>query len=114
MRGNEYIQVLKGLSREEKEIEIWNVSKLCLKGEISMSTWSRKLNWLFKKNAQLRKISEAQAEMDIRNWEHRNADIAFFYETNRELESQRLGLYQANQWADQAQREKLIYVENWK
>ena len=44
--------------------------------------------------------------MDIRNWEHRNFDIAFF-EINRELESERLELYQANQWADQAQREKI-------
>ena len=28
-------------------------------------------------------------------------------ETNRELETQRLELHQANQWADQAQREKI-------
>ena len=27
-------QVLKGLCREEKEIEIWKVCKLCPKGEI--------------------------------------------------------------------------------
>ena len=27
--------------------------KLCLKGEISTSTWNRKLNWLFKETAQL-------------------------------------------------------------
>ena len=46
--------------------------------------------------------------MDISNWEHRKSDI----ETNRELESQRLELYQANQWADQAQREKInLYGE---
>ena len=43
--------------------------------------------------------------MDMRNWEQRNADIALC-ETNQELESQILELYQANQWADQAQREK--------
>ena len=29
------------------------------------------------------------------------------YETNREVESQRLELYQAHQWADQSQREKI-------
>ena len=29
------------------------------------------------------------------------------YETNRELGSQRLDLYQANQWADQAREEKI-------
>ena len=48
------MQVLKGLCREEKEIEIWKVRKLCLKSENYMSTWNRKLNWLFKENAQLR------------------------------------------------------------
>ena len=41
-------------SREERETEIWKVRKLCLKGEFSMSTWSRKLNWRFKENAQIR------------------------------------------------------------
>ena len=46
-------QVLKALCREDKEIDIQRVCKLCLKGEISMSTWNRKLNWMFKENAQL-------------------------------------------------------------
>ena len=35
-----------------------------------------------------KRFSEAQAEMDIRNWERRNSDVAL-HETNRELESQR-------------------------
>ena len=47
-----------------------------------------------------RRLSEAEIQM-VR----RNSDIDL-HETNRELESQRLELYQANQWADQAQREK--------
>ena len=49
------LQVMKGLCREEKEIEIRNVCKLCLKCEIPTTTWNRKLNWLFNENAQLRK-----------------------------------------------------------
>ena len=54
-----------------------------------------------------KRLSEAEAEMDRRSWwEQRNSDVAL-HETNRELESQRLELYQANQWADQAQREKI-------
>ena len=53
-----------------------------------------------------KRLSEAEAEMDIGNWEQRDAENAL-YETNRGLESQRLELYQANQWADQAQREKI-------
>ena len=28
--------------------------KLCLKGKIYIFTWNRKLNWLYKENAQLR------------------------------------------------------------
>ena len=53
-----------------------------------------------------KRLSVAEAEIDRRNWEQRNADIAV-YETNRQLESQRLELYQENQWADQAQRENM-------
>ena len=98
--------MLKGLCGEEKETDIWKVRKLRLEGEISMSTWSRKLKRLFKESAQLRKrLSESEADMDFLNWEQRNSDNALC-ETNRELESQRLELYQANQWADQAQRGK--------
>ena len=44
--------------------------------------------------------------MEIRNWEKRNSDIAY-YQINLELESQRLQVQQAIQWADQAQREKV-------
>ena len=35
------------------------------------------------------------------------------YETNRELESHRLELHQANQWADQTQREKINLRGEW-
>ena len=41
--------------------------------------------------------------MDKRNWDQRDADIAL-HVTNLELESPRLELYQAHQWADQAQK----------
>ena len=36
-------------------------------------------------------LSKAEADMEIRNWEKRNSDIAL-YETKQELESQRLQL----------------------
>ena len=52
-----------------------------------------------------KRLSEAQVEVDRGEWERRNADIALC-ETTRHLESQRVELYQANQRADQAQREK--------
>ena len=53
-----------------------------------------------------KRLSEAEADVGIRNWEQRNADVALD-ETNRELESRRLELCLVNQWADQAQREKI-------
>ena len=54
-----------------------------------------------------KRFSEGDEDMEVRNSEHKNSDVAF-YETNQELESQRLVLYHANQWADdQAQREKM-------
>ena len=43
----------------------------------------------------------------MRNWEKGSSDMAL-YGTNRELESQRLELHQVNQWADQAQRDKIV------
>ena len=57
-------------------------------------------------SASQRRLSEAEADVYPRNREQKNADVALC-ETNRELESQRLELYQANQSTDQAQREKI-------
>ena len=51
-----------------------------------------------------RRPSEAEVEMDMKSWERRNTDMAR-YETNRQLESQQMELYHANEWASQAQME---------
>ena len=51
-----------------------------------------------------RRITE-EADLEIRRWEQKSSEIAL-YETRRELESQRLELHQANQWGDQARKEK--------
>ena len=50
-------------------------------------------------NAAQKRLSEAEADMEIRNWEKRNSDIAL-HESHQELESQRLQI-------QQAQREKM-------
>ena len=88
-------QVLKGLCREKKVTEIWKVHKLFPKGEISIHCYLEQKAELAVQGecAAQKRLSEAEAEMDIRIWERRNADIALF-DTNRELESQRLELYQ--------------------
>ena len=48
-----------------------------------------------------KRLSEREVEMDRISWEKGNSNLVLF-ETNQQLES----LYQANQWANQAQREK--------
>ena len=52
------------------------------------------------------KLYEAAAEVEARNWEKKNSDLAY-QEINSEFESQRYELHQANRWADQAQRDKI-------
>ena len=101
------MQVLKGSCREEEEIEIWKVCKLSWKRQ-NLHVYLEQKGKMANRGecAARRRSSEAEADMGIRNWEQRNSDCAL-YETNRELESQRLELYPANQWADQAQREKM-------
>ena len=49
---------------------------------------------------------EAEAEVEARNWEKRNSDIAF-REIHQEFGTQRFQLHQASRWADQAQRDKI-------
>ena len=52
------------------------------------------------------RLYKAEAEVEARNCEKINSDIAF-QEINQEFESQLFQLQQANQWADQAQRDKI-------
>ena len=107
MRGNEsFSSVERSLSRGKRDRDLESAQTLSER---------RNLQAYLEKKAELacqgecaahKRLSEAEAEMDKRNcWKQRNADRAL-YETNRQLESQRLELYQANQWADQAHREK--------
>ena len=54
---------------------------------------------------------EAEADVEVKHWENRNSDTAL-YEINQEFESQRSQLQRANQWADQAQTDKIsLYGE---
>ena len=55
----------------------------------------------------LQKLYEAEADVEVKHWEKRNSDMALD-EFNQEFESQRFQLQQANRWADQAQRDKII------
>ena len=104
MRGNESISSVEGtLSRGKRD--------RYLESAQTLSEW-RNLHAYFEQEVELavqgkgvaqKRFSEDEAEMDKRNWDQRDADIAL-HVTNPELESLRLELYQANQWADQAQK----------
>ena len=52
------------------------------------------------------RLYEAEAEVEARNWEKRNSDIAV-QEINQEFEYRRIQLQQASRWADQAQRDEI-------
>ena len=52
------------------------------------------------------RLSEAEADVEVKHWEKKNLGIAL-HEINQEFESQRLQLQQLNQWADQAQRDRI-------
>ena len=56
-------------------------------------------------NEAQKKLSEIEADVEIRRWEQRSSEIAL-HESYRELETQRLQLLQANTW-DNAQSERI-------
>ena len=107
MRGSESISSVEGtLSRGKRDRDLESVQTLSERRNLHAHLEQKAELAVQGECAAQRRLSEAEAEMNIRNWEQRNSDVAV-YETNRELESQRLEPYQANQWADQAQREKI-------
>ena len=57
-------------------------------------------------NLARRKLNLTGYDLEIQNLERRNSEYAFI-ESRRELESQRRQLLEANQWADQAQRQRI-------
>ena len=108
VRSNESIaSVEEYVCPDGKEIEIWIVCKLCRKGTISMSTWNRKLNLPLEEKMQLRKdYLKLKPMWRLEDGNRKGSEMAL-YATDRELESQRLELHQANQCADQPQRENI-------
>ena len=61
---------------------------------MSRKSLNGKLNWPCLSNDK----NEAEADVEIKHWEERNSDIALS-EIDQELESQRVQLHRANQWA---------------
>ena len=57
-------------------------------------------------SAAQRILSDGEANLEIRRREHRKSEFGL-HETDRKVESLSMELHQANQWADEAQREKI-------
>ena len=75
--------------------------------KISTKSLSGKLNWPSEEREWLsKKCMKLRQKWRPNIWEKKNSDVAF-HEINQEFESQRQQPQQANQWADQAQREKI-------
>ena len=101
MRGNESLSSVEGtLSRGKRGRDLECAQTLSERRNLHAYLEQKAELAVQGESATQKRLSEAEAEMDIRNWEQRDACMAL-HETSRELESQRLELYQA-------QREKII------
>ena len=108
VRGDETIASVEGtLSRGKRDRDLESAQTLSERRNLHAHLEQKVELAVPGECAAQKRLSGAEAEMDMRNWEPRNADIAL-HETNRELESQRLE-HQASQWAIQAQREKIFF-----
>ena len=82
-----------------------------LMNEISEKTWNEELNKLFLVKFSSEKIIfDWVRPGDSELWAKEIQNIFFLIESRRELESQRRQLMEANQWADQTQREGIHFV----
>ena len=68
--------------------------------------------FLFSPESRGKKDRDTNGEVEAKNLGKRNSETAF-REINQEFESQRFQSHQASRWADQAQRDKISFMENW-
>ena len=106
------ISVVKSMSKENRRNSIWSHS---LQTHRDFNSDERDLGEHFERRAQQAMLGEnsvprrlflKEYKIEIQNSEPRNSEHAMF-ESQRELESHRRQLLKGNQWADQAQRERI-------
>ena len=104
VHGNEFVaSVEESESREKRDRDLNSV--LTLSDRQHLHDYGERKGELAVRgeNAAQKRLAEAEADLEIRRWQQKSSERAL-YETHRELESQRLELHQANQWADQFQK----------
>ena len=80
--------------------------ELCLRGRLFSNTLKRKEERALQGESTAQKrLSDGEVEMDRKSCERINSFLAL-NETNQQLESQRLELYQAIQWAGSSSKEQ--------
>ena len=84
----------------------WKGKEFCPNKETFTTSLKRKLIMLLKENAQLRQDYLRRRQNRTEENGKESTLILLFMKTSRQLESQRMELYLANQSTDQAQREK--------
>ena len=95
VRGSESISSVEGtLSKGERDRDLERAQTLSERRTLHVYIEQKAELAVQRECAAQKRLSEAESEMDRRNWERRNADIAL-YETNQELESLILELHQA-------------------
>ena len=114
MRGNASIaSVERTLSGENRDRDPESVQTLFER---------RNLHVYFEEEADLvvqgecaaqRRLFEAEADMNMRNWEQRNADVAL-HETNRELDLTDWSCIRRTNGQMKLEEKRFIYAENWK
>ena len=83
MRGNEAISSVEGtLSRGKRDLDLASVPTLSAWRNLQVYLEEKAESAVEGECAAQKRLSEAEAEMNIRNWERRNSDIAL-YQTNR-------------------------------
>ena len=107
MQGNEFVaNVEESMLRGKRDHNLDSVSTMSDKQNLHEYLERKAESAVRGEIAAHKRLCEAEAGMEMRRWEQKNSEVAL-YESHRELESQRLQLHQAHQWADQAQREKI-------
>ena len=105
------MQVLKGFCRVEKRARglerVQTLSErqnlpICLEQKAEMAARCE--------CAAHRRLSEAEADMGIRNWEQRNADVSFM----KPIENSNLKDWNCSNGLIRVKEKRLIYTENWK
>ena len=105
VRGNEFVaDVEESVLRRKRDRDLNSVQTLPDRQNLHELLERKAESARRGESAAQKRLSEAKADLEIGRLEQKNSEIALFMISST---PQRLQLHQANQWADQSQREKI-------